>query len=307
MAQNLSTGTGVAVQFLGSATAGNAAIAVNSGTFLQFIGTSSGGTARVINNGSFALETSSGALTIGSLEGTGIVLASTNNGGAATNILTVGSQNTSTTFSGVLGDGNLVGSANFGLTKVGTGTLTLSGSSGSRYVLTTTVSAGTLQAGATNAFSDDSAYSVANGATLDLNGFSQVIGSLTGVAGANVTLGAGTLTAGGDGTTTAYAGSISGSGGLTKQGTGTLTLSGTNTYSGATIVSTGEMRIANSASASDDSAFRVAAGATLTLHADAALGSLADQGGGGGTVALAINLLSPLVATLTIGNDNTST
>ena len=79
------------------------------------------------------------------------------------------------------------------------------------------MSAGTPQAGATNAFSDDSAYSVASGATLALNGFSQVIGSLAGVAGASVTLGSGTLTAGGNNTATTYAGNISGNGGLQRR------------------------------------------------------------------------------------------
>jgi fibronectin-binding autotransporter adhesin len=76
----------------------------------------------------------------------------------------------------------------------------------------------------------------ASGASLDLNGDDQIIGSLAGVAGSSVTLGAGTLTAGGNDTSTTFAGSISGTGGLIKAGTGTLTLDGINSYTGGTKV-----------------------------------------------------------------------
>ena len=100
--------------------------------------------------------------TIGSLAGAGNVTL-----GSA--MLTTGNDNTSTMFSGMIaGTG--------GLTKVGTGTLTLSGSSS--YSGATEVNAGTLQAGAINAFSPLSAFTVASGATLGLANFNQMIGSL---------------------------------------------------------------------------------------------------------------------------------
>ena len=65
--------------------------------------------------------------------------------------------------------------------------MTLSGTS--TYPGGTTVNAGTLQAGAANAFAPASAYTMANGATLDLASFNQTIGSLAGAG--NVTLGRG--------------------------------------------------------------------------------------------------------------------
>ncbi len=126
-------------------------------------------------------------------------------------------------------------------------------SGNSTYTGPTFINGGTLQAGATNAFSDDSAYSVASGATLALNGFSQVIGSLAGVAGASVTLGSGTLTTDGAGTTT-YAGNMSRErGGLSKVGAGRLTLCGTMSYTGATSVNTGTLALTGTASLGDAS------------------------------------------------------
>ena len=103
-----------------------------------------------------------------------------------------------------------------GLTKIGLGTLTLSGRS--TYTGATNVNVGTLQAGAVNAFSPFSAFTVASGATLDLNSFNQTIGSLAG-AGV-VTLGSATLTTGNDNTSTIFSGAIAGTGGLTKIGAG---------------------------------------------------------------------------------------
>jgi autotransporter-associated beta strand protein len=135
--------------------------------------------------------------------------------------------------------GSISGSGPF--TKTGIGTLTLSGASS--YSGATAVNAGTLQAGAVNTFAPGSAFMVASGATLNLASFNQTIGSLAGAG--SVALGSATLTSGTDNTSTTFAGTISGTGGLTKVGNGTLTLSGANTYSGGTTLAAGTLRLEN--------------------------------------------------------------
>ena len=133
--------------------------------------------------------------TIGSLAGNGIV---TNNGGASAT-LAIGNDNTNTDFFGILQDGASV----LALAKVGTGTLTLSGDN--TYGGATLVSAGTLRAGSATAFSPNSAF-ILNG-QLDLNGFSNTIGSLAGDGtvtnnGADIA----TLAVGNDNTNTTFSG-----------------------------------------------------------------------------------------------------
>ncbi|WP_374484784.1 autotransporter-associated beta strand repeat-containing protein [Zoogloea sp.] len=246
-------------------------------------GNLSTGAANVIADAS-AVSVASGATlslggddTVGSLAGAGTVAL-------GTNTLTTGGGNASTTFSGVI-------SGSGGLTKTGSGTFTLSGPN--TYTGATTVSAGSLTTGAADVIADTSAVSVASGTTLTLGG-NETVGSLAG-AGA-VALGAKTLTAGADNTSTSFSGVISGSGGLTKTGSGTLTLSGANTYTGATTVSAGGVTTGAANVIADASAVSVASGATLTLGGNETVGSLA----GAGTVALGAN-------TLTTGGGDAST
>src|SRR5262249_18936325 len=131
------------------------------------------------------------------------------------------------------------------VTKSGTGTLTLSGAN--TYTGSTTISAGTLQAGAANAFSSASAPTVASDAFLVLFGLHQTRGSLAGAGTVSNTGGAGaTLTTGGDNTSTTFSGVIqdgAGVSGLTKAGTGTFTLTGDSTYTGGTTISAGTLQI----------------------------------------------------------------
>jgi fibronectin-binding autotransporter adhesin len=143
----------------------------------------------------------------------------------------------------------------------------------STYTGATAVNVGTLQAGAVNAFSPSSAFSVVSGAVLNLAGFNQTIGSLAG-AGA-VTLGSATLTTGNDNTSSTFSGVISGTGGLTKIGNGILTLTGSNASTGATTVNAGGLVVNG----------RVASNVTVNGGVVSGIGSLGGLVTNGGVLA----------------------
>jgi autotransporter-associated beta strand protein len=125
--------------FYDTATAAAANITANGGVdgsdggAISFTSKSKGGTCSITLSGNAVLDMSTHnapGVTIGSLSGKGSVLL-------GANTLTVGSNNQSTTFSGVIQGGG-------GLTKAGTGTLTLTGAN--TYAGVTTVNAGVLRA-----------------------------------------------------------------------------------------------------------------------------------------------------------------
>ena len=140
-----------------------------------------------------------------------------------------------------------ISGAGFGIAKQGNSTLVLSGTN--TYTGATNINAGTFTTSGGNAIWDASQVTLANvaGATLNLAS-SETIGNLSGggAAGGNVTLGSNTLTVNQTAATT-YAGSISGSGGLTKTGADTLTLAGANSYTGVTDINAGTLVAANAA------------------------------------------------------------
>ena len=157
---NLINDTGV-LNFVSTSTAGSATITTNSGGHTFFADSASGGTARFILNGSGIVDISqltNGGMTAGSIEGPGTVRL-------GANTLTVGGNNLSTTFSGVLQDGGTAGGSGGSLTKVGTGTLTLSGTD--TYTGATTVDAGVLNV--TGALTSTTNVTV-NGGTLNVTG-----------------------------------------------------------------------------------------------------------------------------------------
>jgi len=130
------------------------------------------------------------------------------------------------------------------LTKSGNGTLTL-GAAATSLVNGTAINitAGTLNSNNATALGSLSNVTLSSGATLGL-GASQTLGGLNG-AGGSVTLGSNTLTIGNatNNLNSTFAGTISGTGNLTKAGNGTLTLSGSNSYSGVTTITSGVLSV----------------------------------------------------------------
>jgi fibronectin-binding autotransporter adhesin len=168
------------------------------------------------------------------------------------------------TLSGVIsGSGSLI--------KAGTGTLTLTGAE--TYSGATTIDAGTLALGPGGALTASSGVALAAAGTVfDISGGgNQTIADLSGVAGSGVALGANTLILG-TANSTIFAGVISGSGGLVKQGSGTLTLSGVDTYTGGTALSAGTLAVGNNA-ALGAGTLTMAAGTTLQAADGLVLGN----------------------------------
>ncbi len=110
------------------------------------------------------------------------------------------------------------------------------------------------------------------GGSLDVDGSTQTIASLSGVAGSTVTLGGGQFTVG-NATNTTFAGSITDTGSasnysggsLVKVGTGTLTLSGSNSYSGNTSVTAGTLQLASANAFPTNTGLTVSSGASVTI------------------------------------------
>lgn len=222
-----------------SATAGASTITTENGGTTSFTGTSSGGSARFVTNAGGTVDISgltSGGMTSGSIEGAGNYVL-------GANTLTTGSLNTSTQVDGVIsGTGG-------GLTKVGTGTLTLTGFN--TYTGATTISAGTLALSGFGSISSSSVVTV--NSTLDISGSAVAFSLITTLAGSS----RGVVNTGGNSLaitngSSEFAGVIQGGGGI-QLSTGTQTLSGVNTYSnvtqidaGATLALKGSGSIANS-------------------------------------------------------------
>jgi autotransporter-associated beta strand protein len=124
------------IDFRNGSTAGNATLTNSIGGIVYFRASSSGGTARFINNGEIDVsDRTAFNITMGSIEGSGTIYLGSSN-------LEVGGNDLSTNYSGVLRDGGAGEGDGGSLTKVGTGTLRLTGTS--TYTGDTVVAGGVL-------------------------------------------------------------------------------------------------------------------------------------------------------------------
>jgi len=241
------TNTNVRINSMGAG--GDVALSAtttNINTLTQNTGTAStidtsGKTLRLGVSGGILITPGSAALTIGNAPNAGVLTA----GGNATNVageIVASNFNALTINSTITNNGTGVVS----LTKTGTGLLTLAGTN--TYTGATTITGGTLALTGAGAIANASAVNLTSATSVfDISAItatSETIGSLAGVTGSTVVLGGKNLTAGGNGTSTTFAGIISGAGSnFTKVGTGAMTLTGANTYTGTTTVSLGTLNL----------------------------------------------------------------
>ena len=220
------------------------------------------------------------------------------NGGelcSSANINTYGGAITLTADSGVDADTGTLKitsaiSGAYGLNKLGSGTVELSGVN--TYGGATTISAGTLVASNTLALQNSTLNYTNNGGTIKFGSgiTAYTLGGLAGDKNLALTNAGGTaiaLTVGNNGSNTTYSGALSAGGRLIKTGAGTLTFTGANTYTNTTTVSFGGLIVNGSMQSKQ---ITVSAGALLggtgavqAVTMDA--GSILAVGDGRGTMA----------------------
>ncbi len=176
----------------------------------------------VTDNGVFDISGVNQGASIKTLSGNGSVV--------------LGNQTLTLTQANGLFSGSIVGTA--GSLSLAGGAQTLSGTNS--YTGATNINNGILSLAGGAAIADTGEVNISQTGTLDLLN-NETIGSLSGAVGSQVTLNANTLTTG-DANNTAFAGNMSGTGGLVKQGTGTFILTGANTFGGGTTVSAGALQ-----------------------------------------------------------------
>lgn len=234
------------------------------------------GATNVTANRTFSIGTQGGTTTLGGA--TSLQSGSGTFSGTVTfaKDVTLNASGTSTiTFSGALTDAAGIAGTR-ALTKTGSGTVVLGGSTTNVGAGALNIHEGTLEVAKTvtnAAIGDASAVDIAAGALLRLNnGRNETIGSLAGAGTLDNANATGlTLTVGGNNSSTSFSGVIQDSGGtlaLVKSGSGTLTLAGSNTYAGSTAISAGTLTVQNTGALGNAGAATtttVASGATLAL------------------------------------------
>jgi outer membrane autotransporter protein len=140
-------------------------------------------------------------------------------------------------------EARLTGSGDL-IIAAGSGEVTLSNGNND-YTGKTTVQSGTLRFLVDNVLGDTSGLALAQGTTVDMDGYSQTVGLLESLGDeTSVRLGSGTLTLRQGGL---FNGTVSGDGGMLAQLDGTLRLTGNNTYTGGTTVAAGTLEVGGGA------------------------------------------------------------
>ena len=236
---------------------GTGAFTINGGTFA-----SSSSAARTVTNN----ITMGGNASLGDATGTGALTLSNINLAGTTRTFTVGNN---TTVAGVISNG----SGTPGLTKAGSGTLTLSGSN--TYSGITTINAGVLSVGAASGLGANPGAATATQVTLNGGTLATTAGMTLGNRGITVSSSSGIDVTTGGLTNTA---GLFGSAALAKTGAGTLALTNTSgSYNGTITVSAGTLQANTSTSLSSAN---VTVGGTGTLMGSSTLGAVVVNSGG---------------------------
>ncbi|MDC1078101.1 autotransporter-associated beta strand repeat-containing protein [Candidatus Pelagibacter sp.] len=283
---------------------------ISDGTLTLSSGSLSDSTAVTVESGAiFNVGVSD---TVGSITGAGTIDI------ADKVVLTVGGDNSSTIFSGIIqSDG---GAGTGAIMKVGTGSLTLSGNN--NFGGAVDVNAGSLVISSNNALGNTTNltrvgsegtidFQNVNYSTIELLHNSGTIATSTGTStfAGNVELLANSIVDV-DGTQLTLSGNITNSGeaNLTKEGTGILVLSGTNNYSTDTLISAGTLKLTGSLSNLTD--VTINSGASLDLQSSQTIASLNLDGSitrSAGTSSLTVSGTSDLGGNVTTSSSQTYT
>jgi fibronectin-binding autotransporter adhesin len=157
-----------------------------------------------------------------------------------------------------------------GFTKVGGGTLTLTGSS--IYTGTTTVNLGTLKLGSNSAIGAASGAIILGGGHLDLNGFSVTKDSVTSTLGADIYNNAASTTSTltlSSSVNSTFNGTLHDGLGViafTKSGSNVLSIGGNNYYTGNTTVTAGTLKLESGRVFSPNSSVTILSGGSIDLN-----------------------------------------